>query len=103
MTKQNDRNVSMGDVDILTFVSTIHFWLADEGRRVDFVAAKEHVGRVRNSSPNITLYSATAATIVALRQLASTTASEEIRELNDTSWLMMKRCGLLTILLCIFL
>ena len=68
----------MGDVEILTFVSSINFWLSDECRRVDFVAAKEHIGRVRDSSSYITRYTTWTSTIVALRRRASTTTSEEV-------------------------
>lgn len=65
----------MGD-DKLTFVATIHFGFADEGRRVDFVAAKEHIGRICDPTTNISSHLITTTTIVALVQGASASSKE---------------------------
>ena len=92
MTKQKTRIMSfilcMGDVSILTFVSSINFWLAYERRWVDFVAAKEHVGRVRYSSSNITINAARTSTVVSFIQTSTASSSEEVWELMTNIWLL---------------
>ena len=58
----------------LTFVASIDFGLANEGRTVDLVAAQEHIGRVCIATADIARDGMAAAAIVPL--VASTAASE---------------------------
>lgn len=60
------------DSDILTFVSSIDFRFADEGRTVAHVAAQKHIGWVGVASTNIARHVLTTSAIVALMLITPT-------------------------------
>lgn len=73
---------------MLTFVSTIDLWLANEGRRINSVASQEHVVRVCITATYITCNIVVSTAIMTiLIAITSVTATENtaklLTEIND--------------------
>jgi len=60
---------------VLTFVSSIYLWLANECRRVNPIASQEHVVRVCNTATYITSNIVVTTAVVTILAKASTSVS----------------------------
>lgn len=65
---------------MLTFVSSIDFWLANECGRINLVASQENVSRVCNTATHIASNIVVATTIMTILTISVTT-TEKIAEL----------------------
>lgn len=63
--------------NLVTFVSSINFWLADKCRRVYLVAAKEHITWVSIAAAYVTLHVGTATPVMTFKCL-SVVAEEKL-------------------------